>query len=488
MAALFPSYVITVLELFQKHGFEAYVVGGAVRDLLCGKHTHDYDIVTSARPEETRRLCKGAGLSVVENRGENFGVLVLLVEGRAVEVAAYRKETYGTDAHRPNGVAYCQTLEEDLARRDFTVNAMAMDLAGNLTDPYGGRHDLEHHVLRVVGSPSARFAEDALRMFRACRFVAQLGFVPEAGILPAIKAEALRVKGLSLFRVKTELHKLLMAPYAGRGMDLMVQSGLAGMPCRIKKEGNYESVPILPELLDLVGVPQNPRFHPFDVWGHIWHALNHSDGSLTLGWAILLHDVGKGREGVRGIRPDGMPSDHGHDKVGKAMAEGILRRLGESEDLVNRVAFLVGNHMHFGPSRFLPDAALWRWLRKEARSGTFRRTKDLQEAFRELGNLCLADMAATTASAESQALARHFANQLFRMAGAMPVHTADLAISGRDLIAAGIPQKVLKRLLPLLLSRVQDRSLSNTSEVLQRAAAIWWEKEKGKGHYPHTSA
>ncbi|WP_296328548.1 CCA tRNA nucleotidyltransferase [uncultured Acidaminococcus sp.] len=488
MAPLFPSYVITVLELFQKHGFEAYVVGGAVRDLLCGKHPHDYDIVTSARPEETRRLCKGAGLSVVENRGENFGVLVLLVEGRAVEVAAYRKETYGTDAHRPNGVAYCQTLEEDLARRDFTVNAMAMDLAGNLTDPYGGRHDLEHHVLRVVGSPSARFAEDALRMFRACRFVAQLGFVPEAGILPAIKAEALRVKGLSLFRVKTELHKLLMAPYAGRGMDLMVQSGLAGMPCRIKKEGNYESVPILPELLDLVGVPQNPRFHPFDVWGHIWHALNHSDGSLTLGWAILLHDVGKGREGVRGIRPDGMPSDHGHDKVGKVMAEGILRRLGESEDLVKRVAFLVGNHMHFGPSRFLPDAALWRWLRKEARSGTFRRTKDLQEAFRELGNLCLADMAATTASAESQALARHFANQLFRMAGAMPVHTADLAISGRDLIAAGIPQKVLKRLLPLLLSRVQDRSLSNTSEVLQRAAAIWWEKEKGKGHYPHTSA
>ena len=157
MAALFPSYVITVLELFRKHGFEAYVVGGAVRDLLCGKHPHDYDIVTSARPEETRRLCKGAGLSVVENLGENFGVLVLLVEGRAVEVAAYRKEVYGTDAHRPSGVAYCQTLEEDLARRDFTVNAMAMDLAGNLTDPYSGQRDLEHHVLRVVGSPSDRF-------------------------------------------------------------------------------------------------------------------------------------------------------------------------------------------------------------------------------------------------------------------------------------------------------------------------------------------
>ena len=282
MAALFPSYVITVLELFRKHGFEAYVVGGAVRDLLCGKHPHDYDIVTSARPEETRRLCKGAGLSVVENLGENFGVLILLVEGRAVEVAAYRKEVYGTDAHRPSGVAYCQTLEEDLARRDFTVNAMAMDLAGNLTDPYSGQRDLEHHVLRVVGSPSDRFSEDALRMFRACRFVAQLGFLPEAGILPAIKSEAPRAKGLSLSRVKAELHKLLRAPYAGQGMNLMVQSGLAGMSCRIKKEGTYESVPILPELLDLVGVPQNPRFHPFDVWGHIWHALDHSDGSLTL--------------------------------------------------------------------------------------------------------------------------------------------------------------------------------------------------------------
>ena len=114
-----------------------------------------------------------------------------------------------------------------------------------------------------------------------------------------------------------------------------------------------KAIPFRPELLDLVGVPQNPRFHPFDVWGHIWHALDHSDGSLTLGWAILLHDVGKGRKGVRGIRPDGMPSDHGHDKVGKAMAESILHRLGK-RSLVNRVAFLVGNHMHFGPARFLP--------------------------------------------------------------------------------------------------------------------------------------
>ena len=110
------------------------------------------------------------------------------------------RKFYGTDAHRPSGVAYCQTLEEDLARRDFTVNAMAMDLAGNLTDPYSGQRDLEHHVLRVVGSPSDRFSEDALRMFRACRFVAQLGFLPEAGILPAIKAEASRAKG-SLFPV-----------------------------------------------------------------------------------------------------------------------------------------------------------------------------------------------------------------------------------------------------------------------------------------------
>lgn len=132
-----------------------------------------------------------------------------------------------------------------------------------------------------------------------------------------------------------------------------------------------------------------------------------------MGWAILLHDVGKGRKGVRGIRPDGMPSDHGHDKVGKAMAESILHRLGENGALVNRVAFLVGNHMHFGPARFLPDAALWRWLRKEARSGAFRCTKDLQEAFRELGTLCLADMAATTASAESQALARHLQISFF---------------------------------------------------------------------------
>ena len=174
----FPAYVLKTLQILNAAGYEAYVVGGAVRDLLLGLEPGDYDITTSGRPEQVAAVLRAAGYSLAEKLGENFGVVVAVTGGHALEIATFRNEryAYGQDAHRPAEVWYCDTLKEDLSRRDFTVNAMAMDREGNLFDYYGGQQDLRAKLLRTVGDPRKRFAEDALRMYRACRFVAQLDF------------------------------------------------------------------------------------------------------------------------------------------------------------------------------------------------------------------------------------------------------------------------------------------------------------------------
>ena len=178
MQTSFPDYVTKTLNILNAAGYEAYVVGGAVRDLLLGLEPGDYDIATNGRPEQIAAVLRNAGYLLAEKLGENFGVVVAVTEGRSLEIASFRNEryAYGQDAHRPAEVWFCDTLKEDLSRRDFTVNAMAMDSRGKLYDYYGGQKDLEAKVIRTVGDPRKRFAEDALRMYRACRFVAQLDF------------------------------------------------------------------------------------------------------------------------------------------------------------------------------------------------------------------------------------------------------------------------------------------------------------------------
>jgi len=173
---LLPPIINRILTLLTEQGFAAYVVGGAVRDLLLGKAPGDFDVATSARPESVISILEPAGFTVVGELGQNFGVVVVHRDSQTVEIATFRGEAYGGDAHKPEQVWYCDDLEADLSRRDFTVNAMALDQSGNVYDYHGGRQDLQQKILRTVGDAPARYQEDALRMYRACRFVGQLGF------------------------------------------------------------------------------------------------------------------------------------------------------------------------------------------------------------------------------------------------------------------------------------------------------------------------
>ncbi|EAX48511.1 Polynucleotide adenylyltransferase [Thermosinus carboxydivorans Nor1] len=261
-----PQAVQLILTALGANGYAAYIAGGAVRDLVAGRPVNDYDIATSARPEAVREIAARQGWQVVDKLGTNYGVVMVVVDGTGVEVATFRGERYGEDSHRPAEVWYADTITDDLSRRDFTVNAMAMDVAGNIIDPFGGRRDLAARLIRTVGDPNRRFGEDALRMLRACRFAAQLGFAIDDVTLAAIPANLGRMAGLSLERVRLELDKLLLGDYPHLGLAALVATGLAGASCRVKEKGEYQAVAILPELNHLVGLPQNPAYHAWDGW------------------------------------------------------------------------------------------------------------------------------------------------------------------------------------------------------------------------------
>lgn len=496
----FPTYTNKILKALNDAGHEAYLVGGAVRDILLSKTPDDYDITTSALPEQTVAVAKAQGWTVIDNLGQNFGCVVVVVDGVATEVTTYRGEKYGTDAHKPSQIWYAKTLKEDMSRRDFTINAMALDAEGKLYDYFGGQEDLRQGILRTVGDPEQRFTEDALRMFRACRFVGQLGFLYQQAKVPGTYPAPFsqlksvryvpgtfgtfpldRCRGLSVERVRKELDKLLVSAEAGKGMRLFMAAGLAGAKCRVKENGAYIELDILPELEHLVGLPQNPKYHCCDGWEHTLFALDNSPRDLVIRWAMLLHDVGKGLPHIRKLNKEGQPSDHGHEAESAKMAEAILTRLRYPAPFIKRVVWLVAQHMRFAPMLVTGERTLLRWVRTEAHNGYFRTQAQLTEAYTQLVEVFLADMGATWAKDNRQLMdeGRELGNQVIELCKTrMPISTADLDISGKELLTL-TAQENIKNMLSYLLHRVQNGDLQNNHDTLWLAAEKNM-KRKGK--------
>lgn len=490
-----PSYIKRILHALNGNGFEAYLVGGAVRDLLLDLKPGDFDVTTSAHPEQVLEICRQENWRTVDNLGNNFGCVIAIVEDVPVEITTFRGEAYGYDAHKPEHVWYCETLREDLSRRDFTVNAMALDIDGKLYDYFGGQQDLQNKILRTVGKASKRYEEDALRMFRACRFVAQLGFnyEQEENLLPPFGMAGTpyyleknfhfpteRCAGLSLERVKKELDKMLVSKHAGKGLMLFMGTGLASATCRIKENGALTEIPILPELEHLVGLHQNPRFHCYDTWEHTLTAIDNSPRDLEIRWALLLHDIGKGLPDVRKLNKEGQPSDHGHEAKSAELAREILTRLRYPEKFSKLLVWLVAEHMRFAPMLVTGEKTLLRWVRSEATSGTFRNQKEMTVAYEKLVEIFLADMGATHAAKNPQLMSevRLLGEQVVALARErMPVVAGDLNISGKDLLEL-IPQGQIKNFLAYLLERVQSGNLPNEKETLLSAVKKSFEKQQ----------
>lgn len=319
-----------VVDHLRRAGHVAYLVGGCVRDELLGREPREFDVATSATPEQVQ-----ATFRHTVPVGARFGVVIVVTpDGGNVEVATFRSDEAYVDGRRPTGVVY-GTAEEDCTRRDFTVNGLYMDPAtGEILDLVGGRQDLERRVVRAIGDPRARFAEDKLRMLRAVRFAATLGFEIDPRTWVALVEMAHEVRVVSWERIREELSRILVSGRAAEGFRMLRRSGLLA--------------PVLPEIEAMSGVEQPPEFHPEgDVLVHTFLGLEHFDAlehrPLELGLAILLHDVGKPAtfKVAERIRFDG------HDRKGAEMSDEILRRLRYPNAVIQEVVELVDRHMAF---------------------------------------------------------------------------------------------------------------------------------------------
>lgn len=465
---------LRILQALQAAHHEAYIVGGAVRDIQMGRIPHDYDIVTSAMPEVVIDVLRTAGFSTTNVVGASFGVVVVSCGNHAYEVATYRSEQYGDDSHRPVSVQYPSTFLEDVQRRDFTINGLALTESGEIRDEVGGLQDIEAHRLCTIGSSRERFQEDALRMFRLCRFAGQLGFTIDPNTWAGIEPNLYRVEGLSLERVRIEIEKMLLSDHVDLALDALVRSHLNDQCCQQTIEGQSRRIPILPELTHLVELPQAPEHHVHDGWRHTLAVVKGVSQNLVLRWAALLHDVGKGVEGVRGFHKERI-TDRNHDMVGAKMTRDILTRLGYTKEFVNLVVWLVERHMRFHFYVANASADLRKWMQKEAREGVFRESKDLVLAMEYLQALGVADVIG--GGTKDPHPSDMYGKRMVSLAKTMPVHTKDLHYD------KGLPSMVqpyVKEVMQTLLQRVQNGEILNTPEALQEAGLAKYRRLKEK--------
>jgi poly(A) polymerase len=342
-----------VCRILRDAGHQAYFVGGCVRDILLGREPADYDVATDATPERVQQLFPHS-LAV----GAQFGVIVVIETSAAgeslqVEVATFRSDIGYSDGRHPDQVVYAKTAQEDVKRRDFTINALLLDpKTSEVLDFVGGRDDLRSGIIRAIGNAEDRFREDKLRMVRAVRFAARFGYAIESATLAAIAKLAPKIHQVSAERIRDELTKLLTEGKARRGFELLDETGLLQE--------------LLPEVARMKGVEQPPQFHPEgDVWVHTLLMIEQLQpkSSPTLAWGVLLHDVGKPPTFKPPVGPNGRIRFDEHVEVGMRMAEEICRRLRFSNEDTAQIAALVEDHMRFKDVPQMKPATLKRFVR-----------------------------------------------------------------------------------------------------------------------------
>jgi tRNA nucleotidyltransferase (CCA-adding enzyme) len=440
-----PAEVLGIAGRLQAAGQRAWIVGGCVRDVLLGRAATDWDLATDARPEALLRLFPNAVPT-----GLQHGTVTVVVDGEHYEVTTLRGETTYSDGRRPDAVHFVDDIVADLARRDFTVNAIAVDPgSGALIDPFGGRADLRRQRLRAVGSPRERFAEDGLRVLRAARFCATLEFELDEATRAAIAPTLDTFRKVSPERVRDEWLKTMRGRRPSRAFELMRDTGMLAITC--------------PELLEGVGMAQN-KWHAFDVWRHGMACMDACVGDPVLRIAALLHDVGKPRTRAFSDKTQDW-TFYEHDRIGAEIADPICQRLKFSTDERQRIVALVRHHLfHYDQ---WTDAAVRRWIKRVGRD----RVEDLF-ALNEADLRGKADQVEPEAMAPLLQMREHVARVL---AAGAALSVRDLAVDGRDLMRElGLPPGPrLGRLLDQLLDRVlSEPGLNARGALLEAARAL----------------
>ena len=431
-----PPSVAQCMHALEQAGFEAYAVGGCVRDSLLGIPPHDYDLCTNASPQD---ICRVFSQFQLVRSGEKHGTIGVVTSEGVVEITTFRTEGDYQDGRHPGWVRFVSNIREDLARRDFTINAMAYSPRTGLVDPWGGQADLQAQVLRTVGDPSERFTEDALRILRGVRFAARFRLTPETQTLEAMYRLAPLMENLARERVFDELCKLLMRVTA---QDLLLYGPVLAQA--------------IPELGACFGFQQHSPYHAYDVFTHIAHVVENTPPKLSLRWAALLHDVGKPPCFTQDETGRGHFKDHA--RIGAQMADTILHRLKAPTALREQVSFFASHHM----TPIEPERRLL--LRRLSRYGTDQLLDliDLQEAdmsSKGTGNTSSMDQFPLLRCKVSQILAENTCLQV-----------KDLALNGKDLMALGYaPGPQLGSCLSYLLEQVQDGLPNEKSILLEKA-------------------
>jgi len=427
-------------------------VGGAVRDMLRGKKSHDWDLATDAPPEEVTAIFKEARGSVIPT-GIKHGTVTVFYRGRSMEITTYRTEADYSDGRRPDQVRYTTRIEEDLSRRDFTMNAIALRLPkGEKIDPFGGETDIKTGIIRCVGNPTERFAEDGLRPLRAVRFAAQLAYALEAGTLAAIP-DALEISAkVSAERARDEIEKIIASDKPSRGFLLMEQTGLLPL--------------FLPELAACRGIDQK-GYHRFDVLEHSLLACDYAAEKQypqDIRIAALLHDIGK--TPTRQMGADGVWTFYQHEAESEKLARGILGRLRYPNAVIDSVCHLIKEHMFHYTDEW-SDAAVRRFI---VRVG--------EDSLTAIYQLRRADSYATAAVEPPANFLLPLARRVEKSLNENNAFSLkDLAVSGKDLIAMGIkPGKALGVILDQLLETVLDDPAQNNREALLKIAGKLHEK------------
>ncbi len=429
-----PDYVRTCLDKLQAAGYACYAVGGCVRDSLLGKTPQDHDLCTAATPEQMKTVFSGSRLVLA---GEKHGTVGVVTEQGVVEITTFRSEGGYSDSRHPDWVEFLTDIRGDLARRDFTVNAMAYSPKEGLVDPFGGQADLQAGILRAVGEPRRRFTEDALRILRGVRFALRYQLTPEPATWEAMTVLAPTMDKLARERVFDELCKLL--PLA-------------------TPEALLYFAPILtaaiPELAPTVGFCQHNPHHAFDIYTHTAYATAAVPPELALRWAALLHDTGK----VNTFRLDenGRGHFHGHAQESAAIADRVLLGLKAPTALRQRVVFLIGHHMTvLQPQKPTLRRQLGRW-------GI--------EAMEQLLALQKADFCSKGVAGDAPPFGEIQELIAEILAENACLKITDLAVNGNDLIALGLSGPAIGKALNILLEQVQEETVPNERSALLAAA------------------
>ena len=434
MTAAWDPRALAVLEALERAGHQAVLVGGCVRDALGGRAPHDYDGASSALPQEVLALCGGRFRCIPT--GLAHGTVTVVNGGLPVEVTTFRREGTYSDHRHPDGVQYTRRLEEDLARRDFTVNAMAWSPEAGLIDPFGGRRDLAAGVIRCVGEPDRRFQEDALRVLRGLRLAAQLDFRLEPDTAAALRRNTPLLSYVAWERIQAEFLRLLCSPGAER-----ILLDFPETVCQI-----------VPELAPAVGFCQENPHHVYDVYTHCVKTLGGVRPEPALRLAALLHDVGK--PPCFSLDEQGVGHFYGHEGESARLAEEAARRLRLDNRTRERMAALISRHgLQLAPTEKL----VRRWLQKLTPEGFF----DLLELQRADGMACAPRPAPEP---DRCALLREMAEEILAQNPCLT--RKELAVNGRDALAAGLSGPEIGRALDRLLDRVAAGDLPNRREVL----------------------